>query len=292
MTTSVTVLPYKLALSTAPLISLPLLMHDWINMILIKQSPFFSFTIATNEISIISLHGTEFKVPGIVTTLEPYLAFSIADLDGVEKSGKRIHDVSEPLAKGGISIFYLSTYQTDFLLMKESSWKIAKFIFNQIGFEIYDDPFDSIDDLSIESITQLDISHKIGSFNPKIITGLKIFGLNRDYLAEWILILIQQIFYGSKEFFSITISDEGISIVALETLLDLIPYHMTYRSLIESKLGVYELDVENLGLDSFGVVYSTCKPLVSKKINLMYLSTFKTANILVAECDIPQLLPM
>jgi hypothetical protein len=287
MTTSVTLLPHKLALSTAPLQSLPLLMHDWINSVYINKSQFFSFTIATKEISIISLHGTEFKVPGIVTTLEPYLALSIADVDGIENSGKRIHDVSEALAKRGISIFYQSTYQTDFLLMKESSWKIAKFIFNQIGFEI-DDPFDAIGYLSLETVPQFDIRNQKAPFHQKVVTGLKLFGLNRDYFDEWILVMIQYVFYKTVDFFSITISDEGISVVASETLLDLIPIHMTYRSLMESKLGVYELDVENLGLDSFGVVYSTCSSLVSRNINLMYLSTFKTSNILVAESDIDE----
>ena len=286
MSSSVTLLPHKLALSTAPLTNLHLLMHDWLNLSWINQSPFFSFTITHNEISIISLCGANFKTPGIITASEPYVALSIDDLDGIENSGKRIYDLSEPLAKGGISIFYLSTYQTDFLLMKESSWKIAKKVFKQIGFEIYDAPFDSVDDLS--SIPELDLSYKIDPCNPKIISGLKLFGLNRDYLDEWILILIQHIFYNFTEFFSMTISHEGISVVALETLLDMIPSHMTYRSLMDSKLGVIELDVENLGLDSFGVVYSTCKSLVLKKINLMYLSTFKTANIIVAECDIQE----
>jgi hypothetical protein len=289
MTTSVTLLPHKLALSTAPLISLPLLMHDWVNSVYIKKSDFFSFTIATNEISIISPVGFEFTGPGIKTTLEPYLALSIGDVDGIENSGKRIHDVSGPLAKSGISIFYLSTYQTDFLLMKESSWVIAKDIFYQIGFEIYDDLFDSIPQLSAENIPQFDISHQIASFNPKILTGLNLFGLNREYLDEWIMIMIQYIFYSTVEFFSITISNEGISILASETLLDLIPMHMTYRSLFECNLGVYELDVGNLGLDSFGVVFSTCESLVSRNINLLYLSTFKTANILVAESEIDQI---
>jgi hypothetical protein len=32
-------------------------------------------------------------------------------------AGKRINDLSFPLAKAGISIFYLSTYQADYILV-------------------------------------------------------------------------------------------------------------------------------------------------------------------------------
>ena len=32
-------------------------------------------------------------------------------------SGKRINDLSAPLAQANISIFYLSTYQTDFIFV-------------------------------------------------------------------------------------------------------------------------------------------------------------------------------
>jgi hypothetical protein len=37
----------------------------------------------------------------------------------LETSGKRINDISAPLAQASISIFYLSTYHTDFLFVKE-----------------------------------------------------------------------------------------------------------------------------------------------------------------------------
>lgn len=35
----------------------------------------------------------------------------------VGASGKRISDISEPLAQGKFSIFYMSTYQTDYVLV-------------------------------------------------------------------------------------------------------------------------------------------------------------------------------
>lgn len=35
----------------------------------------------------------------------------------IDASGKRISDLSEPLAQAKFSIFYMSTYQTDFVLV-------------------------------------------------------------------------------------------------------------------------------------------------------------------------------
>lgn len=38
----------------------------------------------------------------------------------IDSSGKRISDLSGPLAQGKFSIFYMSTYQTDFVLVMYS----------------------------------------------------------------------------------------------------------------------------------------------------------------------------
>ena len=40
-------------------------------------------------------------------------------VDNTELGGKRISEISEPLAEGRFSILYISTYQTDFVLVSE-----------------------------------------------------------------------------------------------------------------------------------------------------------------------------
>ena len=47
----------------------------------------------------------------LTQTLNPSFLFVAED------SGKRINQLSAPLARAGISIFYLSTYQTDFVFV-------------------------------------------------------------------------------------------------------------------------------------------------------------------------------
>ena len=42
-----------------------------------------------------------------------------------EQSGERIHEVSESLADAGISIFYFTTYHTDFLMVEDSRVQAA-----------------------------------------------------------------------------------------------------------------------------------------------------------------------
>ena len=170
--------------------------------------------------------------------------------------------------------------------MKESSWPTAKALIKQIGFEFYDDPFERSPSVLIPRLQYPKFDKENPSFNLGIIKGLKLFGLNRDYSNEWILILIRHIFYGFTDFFSFTISSEGVSVVASEELFEIIPSNMIYASLVESKLGVVQLDLADSGLDHYGVIYSLTNPLVCANINLMYLSTFKTANILVAETDL------
>jgi hypothetical protein len=44
----------------------------------------------------------------------------------VETSGRRISDLSRPLAQEKFSIFYMSTYQTDFVLVKKKKKKKKK----------------------------------------------------------------------------------------------------------------------------------------------------------------------
>lgn len=104
---------------------------------------FFSFTENAYEISIAAnqsiidndilpfLHATSSNDMG--TSPDIFRVMQVDDADGqgmlvimikslysrawADASGKRISDLSEPLAQGKFSIFYMSTYQTDFVLV-------------------------------------------------------------------------------------------------------------------------------------------------------------------------------
>ena len=45
-------------------------------------------------------------------------------------------EIAEPLAKAGVSIFTLSTYATDFVLVKDSALERALEVLTQAGFQV------------------------------------------------------------------------------------------------------------------------------------------------------------
>lgn len=57
--------------------------------------------------------------------------------------------------------------------------------------------------------------------------------------------------------------------------------HMLNMSLSQTPLRCIQVDLSTFGLDTYGLVYSMSNPLVESDINLLCLSTFRTANVLV-----------
>ncbi|KAI8850988.1 hypothetical protein BC829DRAFT_441877 [Chytridium lagenaria] len=78
----------------------------------------FSYTENAHEISVIAEPDVVKDFPSeewLEVSEDLFRALQIDSEFGLESSGKRIHDLSAPLAQAGISIFYLSTYLTDFI---------------------------------------------------------------------------------------------------------------------------------------------------------------------------------
>jgi len=65
---------------------------------------------------------------------------------------------------------------------------------------------------------------------------------------------------------------------------------MVNVSLTPRHLRCIQIDLTTFGVDRCGIVYSMSDPLTKAGINLLYLSTFKTANVLVNESLINQTL--
>ena len=56
---------------------------------------------------------------------------------------------------------------------------------------------------------------------------------------------------------------------------------MLNMSSSETILRCIQVDLSTFGLDTYGLVYSMSNPLVDHGVNLLCLSTFRTANVLV-----------
>jgi len=115
MTLTLTLLPQKFAICYLDRKS-PL--PDWI-----EQGDFFSITKTDKEISIIY---PQEKIPGGVLCEKDWRAFRVESIvDGVYAVGI-ISALADPLAKAGISILNVSTYQTNYIFVEEKNLAKAK----------------------------------------------------------------------------------------------------------------------------------------------------------------------
>ena len=79
---------------------------------------FFSITRTDQELSIVY---PQKRIPGGVLAEEDWRAFRIEGvIDGIYAVGI-IASLAEPLAKAGISIFNISTYETNYILVEEKN---------------------------------------------------------------------------------------------------------------------------------------------------------------------------
>ncbi|KAJ1552724.1 hypothetical protein HK405_010240 [Cladochytrium tenue] len=99
--------------------------------------PFFSMTETESDVTILAdadsviedfsgldgSGGEDGAADGGWLRIEPDLfrALQVDPDQGLESSGKRISALTAPLARAGVSIFYLSTYHTDYIIVKEKS---------------------------------------------------------------------------------------------------------------------------------------------------------------------------
>ncbi|KAJ3046488.1 hypothetical protein HK097_000816 [Rhizophlyctis rosea] len=359
MAGSISILPVRLKLLTLPKESLPGIMHAVVrNLYFRRRDTFFSYTENSLEVSIVADVETVARdfpkpaaCPGLVVCEDPFRALQIdSEYNGLEDSGKRINQLSAPLARAGISIFYLSTYQTDFVFVKEKRIPLVISVLESTGFEFAD-----LEDLDIPltptstpastttpepslSASFEPPSHMMdrtnGSVSPrslassragdhaivdprlldkKLVPGntLRLVGLNREYVEGWAMKIVRIIFYpevlldgrrGSRastsvdhRLFSYTSTEEGISLVADETVLEQFSEHMLNMSVTPRPLKCIQVDLtaqgmEASGTDRYGIVYSMADPLAAGGINLLFLSTFMTSNVLVSAADLPRAL--
>lgn len=117
---TLSVLPEKLAICRLDEKSL---IPDWA----LKES-FFSITRTSNELSIVCFQE---KIPGGVLFEGEWRAFKLESVGDIYSVGV-IASLAKPLADEGISIFDISTYETNYLLVEEKNLQKAKKILGKM----------------------------------------------------------------------------------------------------------------------------------------------------------------
>ncbi|RUO96101.1 ACT domain-containing protein [Jimgerdemannia flammicorona] len=231
---TITILPARLKLLHFPKSTLPHATHA------IIKACFFDISYTENslEVSIVAenhvvenefLPSLNAACSEIEVSEETFRALQIDDDTGQSSysSGRRISELSEPLAQAQFSIFYMSTYQTDFILVKEKRLAQAVTALLQHGFEMDMDSVDEQvpslvvaqvhringngyggdDDAEVASLadpengSHNDYDHpaeqNFGVRWEKIVlrNELRCAGLNRDFIQSWALNIIKVLFY-------------------------------------------------------------------------------------------------
>ncbi|KAI9258009.1 hypothetical protein BDA99DRAFT_514989 [Phascolomyces articulosus] len=330
----ITILPARLKLLHFPRSHLPHVTHAIVKSCFFDdiKSPdyFFSFTENSYEISVAAnasiidqdLLPFLTSCPDMGTSPDVFRVLQVDDAGGQDASGKRISDLSEPLAQGKFSIFYMSTYQTDFVLVKERRMKQAVQVLLDHGFEFDQDSLDmyhhniqelqmihpqsnvSTDSLvstSAESYTSSTHAHEEPNTNDiessVLENELQCAGLNPHYRSSWATTMLKVMSFpellsdgtvgNEARFFSYTATSDGISLLADQYILDLFEEEALFQDEDAVPLRVIQVNLAGTNLDRCGIVRSISHPLATEAhINLLYLSTFKSANIIVSADDI------
>ncbi|CDS13785.1 hypothetical protein LRAMOSA05959 [Lichtheimia ramosa] len=329
----ITILPSRLKLLHFPRSQLPHVTHAIVKACFFQdiKDPeyFFSFTENAYEISIAAnqsiidndilpfLHATSSNDMG--TSPDIFRVMQVDDADGQDASGKRISDLSEPLAQGKFSIFYMSTYQTDFVLVKERRLRQSVQTLMDHGFEFDQDSLDMLQTESAASSNMIRHSNvsteSLGSAidsaasslhapedqdgestESTVLTNeLRCAGLNPHYRSTWAMTLLKILSFPDmienysaeqSRFVSYTATSEGISVLADKHILDLFEEESIFQDEDSVPMRVIQVNLGGSNLDRCGIVRSISHPLAGEHINLWYLSTYKTANIIVSADDI------
>ncbi|MBI2625394.1 MAG: ACT domain-containing protein [Candidatus Nealsonbacteria bacterium] len=86
------------------------------------EGDFFSITRTSQELSIVY---PQEKIPGGVLFEKDWRAFKLESVADIYSVGI-IASLTKPLAENGISVFNISTYETNYLLVEEKNFERAK----------------------------------------------------------------------------------------------------------------------------------------------------------------------
>ncbi|KAJ1983851.1 hypothetical protein H4R33_004594 [Dimargaris cristalligena] len=350
----IAILNTRVRILSIPKVYLPLWTHDLIRLMyspnrttLVPSEPFFYLTENSVEWCVVaSIEAFEAgftiprqarlqNIPGKTHSLtrDVYYVVQVENDDENTDSGRPILEMTAAFAGANITIMYISTYQTDFMLIKQTDFQKAHDIWLESDYDIvglnelapwlHDLPpprmprTTSINqDLPVASgFANLAISEVEGgpreglstvpSFEQSraatppqparlVMTDFRVrqMGLSYSRRREWIYNLIHALFLpetmglSSREsrFISYVVADEEISLIAPPHIINCLGSdHIRHHSQITYHR-LFEIFYRN-NLSRSGLVYDVSELMNEADIELMYITTYHTACIVVRESD-------
>lgn len=301
------VLQHQLQICSVPREQISSFTHAIIKIALLSDShpKFFSFTETDDEFTLILPEKELIGFPdSIKTSGKSWRAFTVStgaiaafngELAGVSKIAKAI---ISPLADCGISVFCISTYQSDFILVQEIDLANAIERLGKI-FKIFDENHKKINGPKRGAVVQNTwADSKCRAITQPLVYPSKdyyVTGIDFENRAGIIQVLLELMFYSQQEdeqtnqslhrFFHFSIIDGDISFVVDDAALAKFPPGTVYHSHNQESWRMVQVGNVPLGFEESGIVAKIAEPLASAQISIYYISTFNNDHALVPEED-------
>jgi len=292
---TVTTVPFKLHLSSLEKKFVPTYTHLLLKILFFSKSNsfFVSYTETPDEISLILddnirklfPNGGDFKFSEKVwRAIQFSIGASPADTKGF------ISTIAAPLSRAGISIYYFYTFNTDYILVEESSFQAAKECIKE-NFSVVGLDEDDEQSLILSATQQIQSkpTNVLESFTQlQALTDLPLVptSISLDSLPEITKDMIELIFFSSSSsrFFSFTQTGDEISLLIDTATLANFGGKLKLEVVLD-ETWIPIKRVKKHGFTEIGVVSALSAPL--KEISILYLSTFASANVMVRKEDFP-----
>ncbi|XP_030593925.1 cytosolic arginine sensor for mTORC1 subunit 1 isoform X2 [Archocentrus centrarchus] len=231
-------------------------------------------------------------------------ASSSSQAVGVTKIAK---SVIAPLAQQHVSVFMLSTYQTDFILVKEKDLSVVISTLEE-EFSIYKEVGGESVPVHCQDVPNGLQKNGREAIQPTVHPVLIpknqfcVMSLDPDTLPSIATTLIDVLFYSSSpkeepqsspsrdldciKFFSFSLIDGYISLVMDTEAQRQFPADLLFTSSSGELWRMVRIGGQPLGFDECGIVAQISQPLADSDISAYYISTFSFDHALVPEEDI------
>uniref|UniRef100_A0A8D2DZL4 Cytosolic arginine sensor for mTORC1 subunit 2 n=1 Tax=Sciurus vulgaris TaxID=55149 RepID=A0A8D2DZL4_SCIVU len=307
------ILEHRLQVASVAKESLPLFTYGLIKLAFLSSKTrckFFSltetpedYTIIVDEEGFLELPASEHLSVADATWLALNVVsggggFSSSQPIGVTKIAK---SVIAPLADQNISVFMLSTYQTDFILVRERD---LPFVTHTLSTE-----FTILRVVNGETVAAENLGITNGFVKPKMVqrpvihplsspsNRFCVTSLDPDTLPTVATLLMDVMFYsngvkdpmaasddcGHIRFFSFSLIEGYISLVMDVQTQQRFPSNLLFTSASGELWKMVRIGGQPLGFDECGIVAQISEPLAAADIPAYYISTFKFDHALVSE---------
>ncbi|XP_076845921.1 cytosolic arginine sensor for mTORC1 subunit 1 isoform X1 [Brachyhypopomus gauderio] len=232
---------------------------------------------------------------------------SSSQVVGVTKIAR---SVIAPLAKQHVSVFMLSTYQTDFILVREKDLAV---VVHTLGEEFH--LYQEVEGESVplqqgasDDLQRNDREVPYSTVHPVFIPKNQfcVMSLDPDTLPGLATTLLDALFYSDSpkedasptndleciKFFSFSLIDGYVSLVMDTEAQRKFPVNLLFTSSSGELWRMVRIGGQPLGFDECGIVAQISQPLADSDISAYYISTFSFDHALVPEEDIVRVTDM